>query len=360
MDTMFMVFAAFMTAMGIFGLMLMFNTSPFILFDKFTDWGSDKMIELSRKSEKKAEEKVQRKEQKEHPVHDGTALAYHILKHYNNILIPLASKVHNSRSHKTPLFYYNDEPVHYGTFVTELEDLMEAFKDDTDNTIYQHIAVKYRTFFSVYAHSIIQLPENPYFFSTDRNQQMKEEQQVLSMSYGYHGMILEAVNKFKQQKRQEALTTIKEAYLYKNEEAQIEETEQPEQPALPEPEAEVEVPQRHINHEFDYVSHQRRRAEQHLEEKEQGISVRAIYNGTTIDLPPGTTPQEAKQALSQIYPELSSPLVESVLQEDQHTLVFEQTSIAPTEKVFMYKGYPIRCPIEMTDAQIRHFISQLP
>lgn len=353
-----MIVTAFMLVFGGFGFMLMFNFSPFALFSRFTDWASDKMIEQTRKSEKKAQEKADRKELASTSSHDGTALAYHILKHYNNILIPLASKVHDSRSYKTPLFYYNDEPVHYQTFVKELEDLMEAFKDDTDNTIYQHIAVKYRTFFSVYAHSIIQLPENPYFFSTDQKQQMKEEQQVLSMSYGYHGMILEAVNTFKEQKRQEALTTIKEAYLYKNEEADIEETEQPEQPVLPEPE--IEVPQRRINNEFDYVSHQRRRAEQHLQEKEQGISIRAIYNGTIVDLPPGTTPQEAKQALSQIYPELKSPLVEAVLQEDQRTLIFEQTSIAPTEKMFMYNGHAIRCPIEMTDAQIRHFVSQLP
>lgn len=224
--------------------------------------------------------------------HDGSDFAYKILTPYTDVLLDMGKKLMGRNNPDDPLFMYNEKPVSYREFMSDLQRMRDAFKNDTDNDIYNHVALKHRMFFSIYADKIIKIPQTPHFFSPDKKQ-ADQERQVLAMSHSYHAMITEVVNAYKEQHRQATLTDIKEAYLYENTQANLEGIEQENLPApvIPAPKrrAHIARPKPPVTEDVEF---------------ETSESLKVHYNGTQVHLPPNTTEQEALMALSQIYPEL--------------------------------------------------------
>lgn len=82
----------------------------------------------------------------------------------------------------------------------------------------------------------------------------------------------------------------------------------------------------------------------------------AVYNGTRIDLPAGTTPEQAKEALKQIYPELANASVE-LRGSEFHFVVRAGTKGAGA--VAVYNGTRIDLPAGTTPEQAKEALKQI-
>jgi len=82
----------------------------------------------------------------------------------------------------------------------------------------------------------------------------------------------------------------------------------------------------------------------------------AVYNGTRIDLPAGTTPEDAKAALKQIYPELENASVE-LRDGEFHFVVRAGTKGAGA--VAVYNGTRIDLPAGTTPEDAKAALKQI-
>lgn len=222
---------------------------------------------------------------------EPSLFAYSILQKYRAPMIGLANRTSKYRKSNVVCLLDNQE-VLYEDFDKTLFRLMKAFKEDKNDDLYNHVAQKHRHFFSIFVDSITKVPTDDDFFTIGSSQQ--EHEQILAMAHDYHQTILSSIALYQQNRRQAVLTTIKEAYTYENEEANLTEVDQSALIAIEMKEKETYGKEDELAlavHFPELTSNER-------------VSFTASYNGTIMYIPPGHTVEEARMALSDIYPEL--------------------------------------------------------